>query len=88
MILFLILIYDSVFKRENKILPFSVDFQVHTEASKDSLTSPEKLIMIARRRALDRIVIPDYITLTRAIGAHTLDPELAVSGEEIMTTQG
>jgi predicted metal-dependent phosphoesterase TrpH len=75
-------------KERITILPFSVDFQVHTDASKDSLTSPEKKILIACRRGLDRIVIPDHNTLTGAIGAHALNPELAVIGEEIMTTQG
>lgn len=44
--------------------------------------------MTARRRGLDRIAITDHNTLTGAIAAHALDPELVIIGEEIMTTHG
>lgn len=69
-------------------MPLSIDFHVHTNASKDSRTSPEKKIMTARRRGLDRIVITDHNTLNGAIVAHALDPELVIIGEEKMTTHG
>lgn len=75
-------------KERITMMPLSVEFHVHTKASKDSLTSPEKTIMAARCRGLDRTVITDQNTLTGAIAANALDPELVVICEEIMTTHG
>ena len=65
-----------------------IDFHTHTSASKDSLTSPEHLLRAARRRGLDRVVVTDHNTIAGALTAHTLDPELVIIGEEIMTTSG
>jgi predicted metal-dependent phosphoesterase TrpH len=65
-----------------------VDFHTHTSASKDSLTSPAAFIRAARRRKLDRVVVTDHNTITGALAAQTLDPELIIVGEEIMTTRG
>jgi predicted metal-dependent phosphoesterase TrpH len=65
-----------------------IDFHVHTIASKDSLTSPEQLILACRRKGLDRVVITDHNALMGAREAYALDPELVVVGEEIMTTRG
>ncbi|KAF0107366.1 MAG: phosphotransferase domain-containing protein [Anaerolineaceae bacterium] len=65
-----------------------VDFHSHTSASKDSLTSPERLIASARRRGLDRVVVTDHNTIAGARAAHALAPELVIVGEEIMTTRG
>jgi hypothetical protein len=65
-----------------------IDFHTHTSASKDSLTFPEHLIRAARRRGLDRVVVTDHNTIAGALTAHTLDPELVIIGEEIMTTRG
>lgn len=69
-------------------MSFSIDFHSHTSASKDSLTSPADLIRAARRRGLDRVVVTDHNTIAGALAAHTLDPELVIVGEEIMTTRG
>ena len=65
-----------------------IDFHTHTSASKDSITSPERLIATARRKGLGRVVVTDHNTIAGAIAAHTLDPERIIVGEEIMTTRG
>lgn len=65
-----------------------IDFHSHTSVSKDSLTSPERLIAAARRRGLDRVVITDHNSIAGALAAQAVDPELVIVGEEIMTTQG
>jgi predicted metal-dependent phosphoesterase TrpH len=65
-----------------------IDFHTHTSASKDSITSPESLIASAYRKGLDRVVITDHNTIDGAVIAHTLDPDLIIIGEEIMTTRG
>lgn len=65
-----------------------VEFHSHTHASKDSLTSPADLIVAARKKGLDRLIITDHNTVVGARTAHALDPELVIVGEEIMTTRG
>ena len=65
-----------------------VDFHSHTSASKDSLTSPEEFVRVARRRGLGRIVVTDHNNIHGALAAQALDPELVIVGEEIMTTRG
>jgi predicted metal-dependent phosphoesterase TrpH len=65
-----------------------VEFHCHTNASKDSLTSPADLIAAARRKGIDRLIITDHNTIAGALVAQSLDPELVIVGEEIMTTCG
>lgn len=65
-----------------------VEFHCHTNASKDSLTPPRKLVEACRRRGIDRVVVTDHNTIAGARAAQALDPELVIVGEEIMTTRG
>jgi predicted metal-dependent phosphoesterase TrpH len=65
-----------------------VEFHSHTNASKDSLTSPADLIAVARRKGIDRLIITDHNTTIGARAAQALDSELVIVGEEIMTTRG
>lgn len=65
-----------------------IDFHTHTSVSNDSSTPPEALIRAARRRGLDRIVVTDHNSITGALAAQKLDPELVIVGEEILTTGG
>jgi predicted metal-dependent phosphoesterase TrpH len=67
---------------------FQIDFHTHTSASKDSLTSPERFVVEARRKKLDRVVVTDHNGIAGALAVHALDPELIIVGEEIMTTRG
>lgn len=66
----------------------SVEFHCHTVFSKDSLTSPRKLVEICRRKGIDRVVVTDHNTIAGALAAQKLDPELVIVGEEILTTRG
>lgn len=66
----------------------TLEFHCHTSASKDSLTRPEDLVNMARRKGLDRLVITDHNSIQGALAAQRLDPELVIVGEEIMTTRG
>ena len=65
-----------------------VEFHCHTVFSKDSLTSPEKLVAACARKGLDRVVVTDHNTILGARAAWNLDPQRVIIGEEIMTTQG
>jgi predicted metal-dependent phosphoesterase TrpH len=67
---------------------FRVEFHCHTNASQDSLTTPAELVVAARRRGLDRLIVTDHNTIVGARAAQILDPELVIVGEEIMTTRG
>ncbi len=65
-----------------------VEFHCHTNASKDSLTSPEDLIKAARKKGIDRLIVTDHNSIAGAQAAHSLAPGLIIVGEEILTTRG
>src|SRR5271157_2003852 len=66
----------------------SVEFHCHTVFSKDSLTSPQKLVDTCRRKGIDRVIVTDHNTIEGARAAQLIDPERVIIGEEIMTTRG
>jgi len=66
----------------------SVDFHCHTWFSPDSLVNPANLLVTARQRGIDRLVITDHNTIRGAQAAAELDPGRIIIGEEIMTPQG
>jgi len=65
-----------------------LEFHCHTHASKDSLTLPADLVLTARHKGVDRVVITDHNSIAGAREAQVIDPELIIVGEEIMTTRG
>ena len=65
-----------------------LEFHCHTYASKDSLTRPADLVVAARRKGIDRVVVTDHNSIAGAREAQAIDPELIIVGEEIMTTKG
>ena len=65
-----------------------VEFHCHTNASKDSLTTPRELVETCRRKGIDRVVVTDHNSIMGALAAQALDPERVIVGEEIMTTRG
>jgi hypothetical protein len=65
-----------------------VEFHSHTDASKDSLTSPESLLAACRDKGLDRIVVTDHNSIAGALRSQALDAQRVIVGEEIMTRQG
>ncbi len=65
-----------------------VEFHCHTRYSKDSLTSPERLVKACHRKGIDRVVVTDHNSIAGARAAQALDPELVIVGEEILTTRG
>ena len=67
---------------------FRVEFHCHTFFSKDSLTKPRDLVRTARRIGLDRMIVTDHNSMGGAFACKSIDPELVILGEEIMTTQG
>ncbi len=66
----------------------SLEFHCHTQASHDSLVTPEKLVATCRRKRINRVVVTDHNTIAGAKAAKQIAPELVIVGEEIMTTRG
>ena len=65
-----------------------VEFHCHTRYSKDSLTSPERLVKVCHRKGINRLIVTDHNSIAGARAAQALDPELVIVGEEILTTRG
>ncbi|GAB4415618.1 MAG: PHP domain-containing protein [Anaerolineales bacterium] len=65
-----------------------IEFHAHTIFSKDSLTTPQRLVDACRRKGIDRVVVTDHNTIAGGRAAQNLAPELVIVGEEIMTTRG
>ncbi len=66
----------------------NIDFHNHTCYSHDSMLKPEKLIQLAKKQGLDRVVITDHNEIQGALIAQKLEPELIIVGEEVQTTCG
>jgi predicted metal-dependent phosphoesterase TrpH len=65
-----------------------VEFHSHTIYSKDSLTTPEKLLLTCQKKGIHKIVVTDHNSTRGALEAKKLDPERVIVGEEIMTQEG
>jgi predicted metal-dependent phosphoesterase TrpH len=65
-----------------------VEFHCHTIFSKDSLTKPETLVEVCRKKGIDRVIITDHNSIAGALAAREIDPTRVIVGEEIMTTRG
>lgn len=66
----------------------ALELHCHTYASEDSLVQPRDLPRVARARGLDRIAVTDHNSIRGALELRNLAPDLAIVGEEVMTTQG
>jgi predicted metal-dependent phosphoesterase TrpH len=73
-------------KKEKKLI--RVEFHCHTAISRDSNNRLPRLLQVARKLGLDRLVITDHNTIVNAMRAKEMDPQLVIVGEEIKTTQG
>ena len=69
-------------------MTFRTEFHCHTIYSKDSLVRPADLVAACRRKGINRVIISDHNAIAGALEAQTINPELVIVGEEIMTTQG
>jgi predicted metal-dependent phosphoesterase TrpH len=67
---------------------WKVDFHMHSRYSHDSSTTLEQLAARARELGLDRIALTDHNTAEGALRFVEEEPELAIAGEEVKTTEG
>lgn len=67
---------------------WKTELHCHSSASPDSLVRVKDLIKVAKSRGLKRLAITDHNTIRGAIYAKSLEPELIIVGEEILTSKG
>lgn len=65
-----------------------IELHCHTEWSKDSLNTFDRVVATARRKGIDRILLTDHNTAEGALEWARRAPDLFIPGEEIMTTAG
>ena len=65
-----------------------VELHCHTIYSKDSLTTPEKLLQACERKGIERVAVTDHNSIDGALATHELDPQRVIVGEEIYTSKG
>lgn len=65
-----------------------VDLHNHTLWSRDCLVRFETILDLCARRQIDRIAITDHNTVEGALRMQEMAPQLVITGEEIMTTEG
>jgi len=68
--------------------PMRFDLHVHTEYSKDSLTSLDRCVRWALMRGLDGIAVTDHNTVRGALQLVDQDQIRVIVGSEVMTTAG
>jgi predicted metal-dependent phosphoesterase TrpH len=68
--------------------PWKVDFHMHSRYSHDSSTGLKELATRARELGLARIALTDHNTAEGALLLQQMEPELAIAGEEVKTTDG
>lgn len=67
---------------------WAVDLHLHTSASHDCMSPPERVVRRARAAGLQRIAVTDHNEIHGALAAREADPELVVVGEEVLTEEG
>ena len=65
-----------------------IELHVHTLYSNDSWIAINNIIRVAKKMNLDKIAITDHNTISGALIAKNLYPDLIIIGEEIMTEGG
>jgi predicted metal-dependent phosphoesterase TrpH len=65
-----------------------VELHSHSNASYDSALSPADIVRACQKKGIDKLALTDHHSIRGALELRVLAPELAIVGEEIMTTQG
>jgi predicted metal-dependent phosphoesterase TrpH len=68
--------------------PLRIDLHLHSCFSPDSTTSLDVLVDRCRELGLDRIALTDHHTAEGALQLQRREPQLAIVGEEVATTEG
>jgi len=69
-------------------LPIKIDLHVHTHYSRDSLITPEELVIYAKKRGLDGVAITDHDRLDSALKIARETDFFIVPGMEISSSNG
>ncbi|MBJ7612373.1 MAG: PHP domain-containing protein [Candidatus Dormibacteraeota bacterium] len=68
--------------------PLRIDLHLHSCFSPDSTTRLDELVARCRELGLDRIALTDHHTAEGALELRRREPELAIVGEEVASTEG
>lgn len=73
---------------ENNKEIIRAEFHCHSAYSPDSANRLEQLLQVAREKGIQRLCITDHNTITGALKARQMDPDLVVVAEEVLTDRG
>jgi dephospho-CoA kinase len=65
-----------------------LDLHLHTWASRDCLSDPERVLASARARGVERLAVTDHDRLGLALALAQRYPEQVIPGEEVRTAEG
>jgi dephospho-CoA kinase len=65
-----------------------LDLHLHTWASRDCLSDPERVLAAARARGVERLAVTDHDELGLALELAARYPEDVIPGEEVRTAEG
>ncbi len=65
-----------------------IDCHLHTRASFDCLSDPERVLEVARARGVERIAVTDHDRLASALELAARHPDRIIPGEEVRTAEG
>ena len=65
-----------------------LDLHLHTWASRDCLSDPERVLAAARARGVERLAVTDHDRLGLALELSERWPDRIIPGEEVRTAEG
>jgi predicted metal-dependent phosphoesterase TrpH len=65
-----------------------LDLHLHTWASRDCLSDPERVLSAARARGVERLAVTDHDRLALALKLSKRYPDHVIPGEEVRTAEG
>jgi predicted metal-dependent phosphoesterase TrpH len=65
-----------------------LDMHLHTRHSFDCLSEPSRILEVADRRGIDRLVVTDHNEIRGALELRELAPDRVLIGEEVKTREG
>ena len=64
------------------------DLHLHTNASPDSMITPQALVKCCRKKGIDCIAVTDHNTMDGVAAVQRIAPFTVIAGEEVKTSEG
>jgi dephospho-CoA kinase len=75
-------------ERARSLPRLRLDLHLHTWASRDCLSDPERVLAAARARGVERLAVTDHDRLGLALELAARFPDQVIPGEEVRTAEG